>query len=195
MSDGQDCCCATGVPTLIFACAGSSNVGQLTNSLALRLAHENVGTMSCLAGVGAHLSGFVVPAKDCERLVVLDGCEHRCALKTLEHVELLPRLRDPEFTRILLVTLPEATPVHEAARLQSDLARAEIRPFGWVINQSLTPVATADPVLRSRQANEHGYIAEVCDKLAKRVALVPWMSEPPTGTAGLSAMLAAGGNR
>jgi len=107
--------------------------------------------------------------------------------------ELLPRLRDPNFTRILLVTLPEATPVHEAARLQSDLGRAEIRPFGWVINHSLTPVTTADPVLRSRQANEHGYIAEVCDKLAQRVALVPWMSEPPTGAAGLSAMLTAGG--
>lgn len=92
MSGGQDCCCATGVPTLIFACSGSSNVGQLTNSLALRLAREDVGTMSCLAGVGAHLSGFVVPAKDCERLVVLDGCEHRCALKTLEHVEAKPHV-------------------------------------------------------------------------------------------------------
>jgi hypothetical protein len=33
------------------------------------------------------------------------------------------------------------------------------------------------------------YIAEVRDKLAQRVALVPWMSEPPTGAAGLSAML------
>jgi len=92
MSDGRDCCCATGVPTLIFACSGSSNVGQLTNSLALRLACEGIGTMSCLAGVGAHLSGFVVPAKDCERLVVLDGCEHRCALKTLDHVEAKPHV-------------------------------------------------------------------------------------------------------
>ena len=92
MSGVQDCCCATGVPTLIFACSGSSNVGQLTNSLALRLAREGIGTMSCLAGVGAHLSGFVVPAKDCERLVVVDGCEHRCALKTLEHVEAKPHV-------------------------------------------------------------------------------------------------------
>jgi arsenite/tail-anchored protein-transporting ATPase len=91
-------------------------------------------------------------------------------------------------------TLPEATPVHEAARLQIDLGRAKIRPFGWVINQSLTPVTTTDLVLRSRQANEYDYIAEVCDKLAQRVALVPWMSEPPTGAAGLKAMITAGGN-
>jgi uncharacterized metal-binding protein len=92
MSNGQDCCCATGVPTLIFACSGSSNLGQITNSVALRLAREGHGTMSCLAGVGAHLSGFVVPAKDCERLVVLDGCDHRCALKTFEHVGVTPKV-------------------------------------------------------------------------------------------------------
>jgi len=129
-------------------------------------------------------------------ILLLDAAEayHREVLRQSSNMpetvrELLPRLRDPNFTRILLVTLPEATPVHEAARLQSDLARAEIRPFGWVINQSLTPVTTADPVLRSRQANEHGYIAEVCDKLAERVALVPWMSQPPTGATGLRALV------
>ena len=92
MSPGQDCCCAADIPTLIFACSGSSNVGQLTNSLALRLARDGHGLMSCLAGVGAHLNGFVVPAKDCERLVVLDGCDHRCALKTFEHVEMRPHV-------------------------------------------------------------------------------------------------------
>ena len=59
--------------------------------------------------------------------------------------ELLPRLRDPEFTRILLVTLPEATPVHEAAQLQEDLLRANIGTFGWIINQSLTPLSVTDP--------------------------------------------------
>jgi arsenite-transporting ATPase len=64
--------------------------------------------------------------------------------------ELLPRLRDPTFTRVLVVTLPEATPVHEAAQLQADLGRAGITPFAWIINQSLALTTTADPLLRAR---------------------------------------------
>jgi arsenite-transporting ATPase len=36
-------------------------------------------------------------------------------------LRLLDRLRDPDFTRVLLCTVPEATPVHEAAALQKDL--------------------------------------------------------------------------
>ncbi len=92
MNGARDCCCSDEVQALVFACSGSSNVGQITNGIALRLAREGLAVMSCLAGVGAHLSGFVVPARDCERLVVLDGCDHRCAFKTLEHVEARPHV-------------------------------------------------------------------------------------------------------
>ncbi|TWU17066.1 arsenical pump-driving ATPase [Allorhodopirellula heiligendammensis] len=105
--------------------------------------------------------------------------------------QLLPRLRDPDFTRVLVVTLPEATPVHEAARLQQDLRRAEIEPFAWVINQSLVPLSVTDPALRQRQHNELPYIDEVRSTLANRVALVPWQSEPPTGLSGLRRIVAA----
>jgi arsenite-transporting ATPase len=94
---------------------------------------------------------------------------------------LLPRLRDPRFTRVLLVTLPEATPVHEARALQGDLARAEIVPFAWVVNQSLAPVATRDPVLAARRRAERPYLEEV-RSIARRGAVVPWMPEAPRGT-------------
>ncbi|SMP59424.1 arsenite efflux ATP-binding protein ArsA [Neorhodopirellula lusitana] len=103
-----------------------------------------------------------------------------------ESVEnLLPRLRDPDFTRVLVVTLPEATPVHEAAKLQEDLRRAEIEPFAWAINQSLNPLEVTDPALRHRQQHELQFIDEVKSKLAKRVALIPWQVDPPTGLEGL----------
>jgi arsenite-transporting ATPase len=102
---------------------------------------------------------------------------------------LLPRLRDPDFTRVLIVTLPEATPVHEAASLQRDLRRAGIEPYAWVINQSLTPLEVRDPVLRARQRQEHGYIHEVTGELASRVALIPWQTEAPTGLSRLRELL------
>ena len=89
-------------------------------------------------------------------------------------LKLLPRLRDPEFTRVILCTLAEATPVHEAADLQRDLRRAGIEPFAWVINQSLQPIAVTDPVLVARKAQEARYIAEVMTVHADGVALVPW---------------------
>ncbi len=103
-----------------------------------------------------------------------------------ESVEkLLPRLRDPNFTRVLVVTLPEATPVHEAAKLQADLRRAEIEPFAWVINQSLVPLEVSDPTLRGRQQHELLFIDEVKSKLASRVAMVPWQIDPPIGVEAL----------
>jgi len=103
--------------------------------------------------------------------------------------KLLPRLRDADFTRVLIVTLPEATPVHEAAKLQQDLQRAGIQPFGWVINQSLTPLALTDTVLRARQVQETEYIREVTEQRARRVVQVPWQNEPPVGSERLRSLL------
>ncbi len=109
--------------------------------------------------------------------------------EAVEH--LLPRLRDPEFTRVLIVTLPEATPVHEAAQLQKDLRRAEIEPYAWVINQSLSPLSVTDPLLIERQRNEARYINEVMTQQAIRTALIPWQIEPPVGRAALTHAIAA----
>lgn len=91
--------------------------------------------------------------------------------------ELLPRLRDPEFTKVLVVTLPEATPVHEAAFLQEDLRRAGIEPYAWIMNRSLHGTESMDPLLLAKRANEGPYLKEVGERLAKRVALVPFRWE------------------
>jgi len=99
--------------------------------------------------------------------------------------QLLPRLRDPEFARLLIVTLPEATPVHEATQLQNDLRRAGIEPFAWIVNQSLQSLPITDPVLQQRQQNEIPFIRDVGTSLSQRVAVLPWKKEPPTGVVGL----------
>jgi len=103
-----------------------------------------------------------------------------------EVLKLLERLRDPAFTRILLVTLPEATPVHEAADLQQDLCRAHIEPFAWVINQSLLCSGSCDPVLQRREQSEHRYLREVVEKHSPRTAWLPWQAEEPVGTDALA---------
>lgn len=87
--------------------------------------------------------------------------------------QLLPRLRDPEFTKVVLVALPEPTPVHEAQRLQDDLRRAGIEPFGWVVNRSLALAGVTEPLLAGKASQEAGPIREVL-ALSQRVVVQPW---------------------
>lgn len=138
--------------------------------------------------------GFVVldTAPTGHTILLLDAAEayHREVMRTRGDMpesvrELLPRLRDPDFTRVMIVTLPEATPVHEAERLQGDLERAGIQPFAWVINQSLLASGTHDALLMQRGEYEIPFIRTVADHLATRCALVPWLPQVPAGETGL----------
>ncbi|VVE26192.1 Arsenical pump-driving ATPase [Pandoraea cepalis] len=139
-------------------------------------------------------SGFVVldTAPTGHTILLLDAAEayHREVMRTQGDMpesvrQLLPRLRDPDYSRILIVTLPEATPVHEAERLRADLARAGISPYAWVINQSLLASGTTDPMLCQRGTCEVPFVRRVADNLAQRTALIPWLAEAPVGAAGL----------
>ncbi|WP_338018550.1 ArsA-related P-loop ATPase [Halorhodospira sp. M38] len=91
--------------------------------------------------------------------------------------QLLPRLRDPHCTQMLICTLPEATPVHEAAALQADLHRAGIEPAAWIANQALSPRTVTDPVLRARQAQEARYLQEILAGHHSRLVIEPWSEE------------------
>jgi arsenite-transporting ATPase len=102
-----------------------------------------------------------------------------------EVTELLARLRDPAFARMLVVTLPESTPVHEAERLQADLRRAGMEPFGWVVNGSLATRHTTHPTLRARAWTEREHIDRVRGLATGGVWLVGWQPEPPVGAGAL----------
>lgn len=91
------------------------------------------------------------------------------------------QLQDQERTKVLLVTLPETTPVLEAANLQSDLERAGIHPWGWIINNSLSIAQTQSPLLCQRALQERPQIEVVKNQHASRIALVPVMAAEPTG--------------
>jgi arsenite-transporting ATPase len=136
-------------------------------------------------------SAFVVldTAPTGHTLLLMDatGAYHRQMVQSMEKkgaaprfVTPLMRLQDPGYTRIVLVTLPETTPVSEAASLQEDLRRARIEPFAWVINRSLAASGSRDPVLASRVGREREQIRRVAG-LARRTYLVPWVARPPVG--------------
>ncbi len=122
-------------------------------------------------------------------VLLLDAAEtyHREVLRkasgTPDAVQkLLPRLRDPSFTHVLLVTLAEATPIHEAMQLERDLARAGITPMAWVVNQTLTPIEVRDPVLVARRSLEAVHLQELALHTA-RMVLEPWRADVTLGVA------------
>jgi arsenite-transporting ATPase len=100
----------------------------------------------------------------------------------------LMRLQDPDYTRVVLVALPETTPVSEAASLQQDLRRAEIEPWAWVVNRAMAQTGTADPLLQRRILSEAVQIARIRQGLAQRLYLLPFCPDPPVGVARLMAL-------
>ncbi len=98
------------------------------------------------------------------------------------------RLQDPKRTSIVIVTLPETTPVLEAEHLQNDLNRAGIKPSGWIINSSLLAAETKHPLLRCRANSEIDQISKVRDNLTKHYAVVPMQHEEPVGVEKLRAL-------
>lgn len=101
----------------------------------------------------------------------------------------LMRLQDPEYTKIILVTLPETTPVSQAEALQEDLRRAKVEPFAWVINKSILATGTRDPLLTARLSGEAKQIARVSERLAKKVFALQWLAKPPVGIDELSKLV------
>ena len=94
-------------------------------------------------------------------------------------------LSDTARTRILLVALPEATPVHEAMDLQGDLKRAGLVPWTWVVNSALSATTTTDPVLLARAGEESRWLTEIAAASPRVPAVVPWVPRVPTGSDGL----------
>ena len=103
----------------------------------------------------------------------------------------LMRLQDATYTRIVLVTLPEVTPVSQAAALQDDLRRASIEPWAWVLNKSVLAAGTHDPLLQARLAGERRQIERLSAGMAQRLYMLPWLTVPPIGFDELSKLVGA----
>lgn len=90
---------------------------------------------------------------------------------------LLPRLRNEQETEVVIVTLPETTPVFEAQRLQEDLARAGIHNKWWVINSSLYLTDTTSTFLKDKAKTEVQWINKVNELSKGNFVVIPWMEK------------------
>lgn len=78
-------CGAEGKTRIIYSCSGiGSNVGQLANEAACRLASEGYGGGSCLAGVGGGIEKLTSVGKTADERIVIDGCPVACAKKIMD---------------------------------------------------------------------------------------------------------------
>ncbi|MDP3605595.1 MAG: TRC40/GET3/ArsA family transport-energizing ATPase, partial [Polaromonas sp.] len=145
-------------------------------------------------------SAFVVldTAPTGHSLLLMDatGAYHRQMIREYEGhgaarvVTPLMRLQDAAYTKIILVALPEVTPVSQAAALQDDLRRASIEPYAWVLNKSVLAAGTTDPLLAARLAGERKQMDRMSAGLAQRIFVLPWLTRPPVGVVELSRLVA-----
>ncbi|MDA3899703.1 MAG: putative zinc-binding protein [Spirochaetes bacterium] len=90
----ESCSCGGKCKPLLYACSGAANTGYLADAVARSLMKNGTGSMTCLAAVGAGLSGFVETAKSAKNIVI-DGCSTACGKKIFE-------THDLDFTHIVL---------------------------------------------------------------------------------------------
>lgn len=121
-------------------------------------------------------------------LLLLDatGAYHREVSRQMGNTGLhyttpMMQLQDPKQTKVLIATLAETTPVLEAANLQSDLRRAGIEPWAWIVNNSVASARPDSLLLRQRAFNELREIDSVATHHAKRFAVVPLLKNEPVG--------------
>ena len=98
------------------------------------------------------------------------------------------QLQDPKQTKVVIVTLPEPTPVQEAANLQADLRRAGIEPWAWVVNHVLSLAVVTSPLLAQRARRQQPHIAAVKEEHGKRYAVVPLQAVEPVGLKALQGL-------
>ena len=128
-------------------------------------------------------------------LLLLDaaGSYHRDVARqmgdTMNYRTPLMVLQDPAQTKVVLITLPEPTPVIEAQVLQEDLRRAGISPWAWIVNSSIAAAHPRSPFLKQRAAAEAEQFAAV-GRVSQRFAVVPLLAHEPVGEARLGRLSA-----
>ncbi len=70
--------------TVVYACSGCSDAGELADRIARQLTREGAAEMSCLAGIGGRVKPLMNKATAAARILAIDGCPLNCTRHTLE---------------------------------------------------------------------------------------------------------------
>jgi len=87
MNDEKTCECGAG-PRLIFACSGATDVGEIADRAARKMAEDGLGKMFCTVGIGGRISGIMKTAKVASEILAVDGCALGCVKESLEQAGL-----------------------------------------------------------------------------------------------------------
>jgi uncharacterized metal-binding protein len=77
-------CSCSGEPTLLFACSGASDVGELTDRAARRLSRDKNARMFCTAAIGGKVEEYMTKTQSASNILLIDGCEHHCVKRVME---------------------------------------------------------------------------------------------------------------
>lgn len=127
----QNNCMCHEAGVLIFPCSGASDVGELSDRVARKMAKCGQAKIFCLAGIGAHIPGMIESTKAANKIVTIDGCQVLCAKKTLEHAgfqSIAFNLKEMGFekgkTKVDESSIEKALSQMTGGKIEKDISRA-----------------------------------------------------------------------
>ena len=85
MANDEKAAVCSPASTLIFACSGAADVGEISDRTARKLTKKGAGKMFCLAGVAGKVGALVEATKSASQILAVDGCGVDCVKKCLEN--------------------------------------------------------------------------------------------------------------
>jgi len=171
---------------------GKGGVGKTiaASAIAVLLAKKGFDVLLTTTDPAAHIQDFIEQLGELPSTLTVERIDpkvetQRYTHDIMRHNIKAGRLRTPymslqdqTLSKIILVSLPETTPMREAVDLQNDLLRAGIRPYAWLINQSLSMLSgISDPLLKSRANAEIQVIKTIKTEYADKTFGIPFIAE------------------
>jgi len=70
--------------SLIFACSGAADVGEISDRAARKMSKDGLGKMFCIAGIGGRVEPVMQKTRSASKILAIDGCGLDCVKNCLE---------------------------------------------------------------------------------------------------------------